>query len=96
MDRTLSWLAGAHNPDATERTLAEIDAAITMVSLGIAATVRLVNLPAAEATAFEAAARAQAAGLAFRVERHDADSTTLIVGPWFVAPLRHATLGDRG
>jgi len=25
VDRTLSWLAGAHNPDATERTLAEID-----------------------------------------------------------------------
>jgi len=31
VDRTLSWLAGAHNPDATERTLAEIDAAIARV-----------------------------------------------------------------
>lgn len=96
MDRTLSWLAGAHNPDAIERTLAEIDAAIAMVSLGVAATVRLVNLPAAEATAFEAASRAQAAGLAFRVQRNEAGSTTLIVGPRFVASLGHAALGDHG
>jgi hypothetical protein len=96
VDRTLSWLAGAHNPDATERTLAEIDAAIAMVSLGIAATVRLVNLPEAEATAFEAAARAQAAGLAFRLQRQDAGSTTLIVGPRFVASVGDATHGDHG
>lgn len=96
VDRTLSWLAGAHNPDATERTLAEIDAAIAMVSLGVAATVRLVNLPGAEANAFEAAARAQAAGLAFRLQGHDAGSTMLIIGPRFVAPLGDATHWDRG
>jgi hypothetical protein len=81
VDRTLSWLAGAHNPDATERTLAEIDAAIAMVSLGVAATVRLVNLPAAEATAFEAAARAQTAGVAFSLQRHTPDSASMIIGP---------------
>jgi hypothetical protein len=81
VDRTLSWLAGAHNPDATERTLVEIDAAIAMVSLGIAATVRLVNMPAAEETAFDAAARAQAAGVAFSLQRQSAQSSTMIVGP---------------
>ena len=96
MDRTLSWLAGAHNPDATERALAEIDAAIAMVSLGVAATVRLVNLPGAETTAFEAAARAQAAGLGFHLQRHGGGSTTLVVGPRFVVPLAHATPRDNG
>ena len=81
MDRTLSWLAGAHNPDATERTLAEIDAAIAMVALGIAVTVRLVNLPTAEEVAFDATARAQAAGVAFSLLHDGPDSTTMVVGP---------------
>lgn len=81
VDRTLSWLAGARNSDATERTLAEIDAAIAMVSTGVAASVRLVNMPAAEETAFDAAARAQAAGLSFSLQRDGTDTATMIVGP---------------
>lgn len=81
MDRTLSWLAGAHNPDATERALIEIDAAIAMVVRGIAVTVRLCNLPAAEETAFDAAARAQAAGVAFRLIHDHPRSATMIIGP---------------
>jgi hypothetical protein len=81
VDRTLSWLAGAQNPDATERTLAEIDAAIAMVALGIAVTVRLVNLPTADDLAFDAAARAQTAGVAFSLQRDGPDSTTMVVGP---------------
>jgi hypothetical protein len=81
VDRTLSWLAGAHNPDATERTLAEIDAAIAMVSLGVARTVRLCNLPGAEETAFDAAARAQAAGVAFSLQRDSPEACTMVVGP---------------
>lgn len=88
MDRTLSWLAGAHNPDSTERTLAEIDAAIAMVALGIAVTVRLVNLPTAEEVAFDATARAQAAGVAFSLQRDGPDSTTMIVGPRLGNPPR--------
>lgn len=86
MDRTLSWLAGAHNLDATERTLAEIDAAITMVSRGVARTVRLVNLPAAGEMAFDAAARAQAAGVAFSLQGDDPASSTMIVGPRIGGP----------
>ncbi len=80
MDRTLSWLAGAHNPDATERTLAEIDAAIAMVAQGAAESVRLVSLPLAEESAFDAAARAQVAGVAFSITR-DAGSVSLRIGP---------------
>ncbi len=81
MDRTLSWLAGAHNPDATERTLAEIDAAIAMVALGVAVSVRLINLTMAEESAFDAAARAQASAVGFTLRREDQRSVTLIIGP---------------
>lgn len=86
MDRSLWWLAGAHNPDATERTLAEIDAAIAMVALGVAVSVRLVNLPTAEESAFDAAARAQAGGVGFLLQREDQGLVTLVIGP---------RLGDR-
>lgn len=81
MDRTLSWLAVAHNPDATERALTEIDAAIAMVARRIAVTVRLCNLPAADETAFDAAACAQAAGVAFRLVHDGQASVTMIIGP---------------
>jgi hypothetical protein len=81
VDRTVSWLAGAHNPDAIERTLAEVDAAIAMVALGVAKTVRLVNLAGAEDAAFEATARAQAAAVAFALKRDGPDSSTLVIGP---------------
>jgi hypothetical protein len=81
VDRTLSWLAGAHHPDATERTLAEIDAAIGLVAVGAAITVRLVNLELAEELAFDATARAQAAGVGFSLNRDGSGSAMLIVGP---------------
>jgi hypothetical protein len=81
VDRTLSWLTGAHNPDSTKRALTEIDAAIAMVARGIAVTVRLCNLPAADETAFDAAARAQAAGVAFRLVHEGHASVTMIIGP---------------
>jgi hypothetical protein len=81
VDRTLSWLAGAHNPDATERALTEIDAAIAMVARGIAVSVRLCNLPAADETAFDAAARAQAVSVAFRLVHDGQASVTMIIGP---------------
>jgi hypothetical protein len=74
-------LASAHNPDATERALTEIDAAIAMVARGIAVSVRLCTLPAAEETAFDAAARSQAAGVAFSLEHDSPRSATMIIGP---------------
>ncbi len=83
----MSWLAGAHDADAIERALAEVDAAIAMVALGVAVSVRLCNLAGAEDAAFDAAARAQAAGVAFSLQRDRPSSTTLIVGPRVEAEL---------
>ena len=81
MDRTLSWLAGANSVDAVERALTEVDAAITMVAFGVARSVRLCNLPGAEEAAFDAAARAQAAAVAFSLQRDGPGSVTMIIGP---------------
>ena len=76
----MSWLAGAH-PEAIERALPEVAVAIGMVLLGAAVTVRLCNLEAAEEAAFDAAARAQAANVAFSLKRDGPRSITMIVGP---------------
>jgi hypothetical protein len=84
VDRTLSWLAGANSVDAVERALTEVDAAITMVAFGVARSVRLCNLPGAEEAAFDAAARAQAAAVAFSLQRDGPGSVTLIIGPRLV------------
>jgi hypothetical protein len=81
VDRTLSWLAGAYDEDSVERALSEVDAAIAMVVVGIARSVRLSNLPGAEAAAFDAAARAQAAGVAFSLLRDHSTAATMVVGP---------------
>ena len=86
MDRTLSWLAGAHGADDLERALTEVDAAIAIVVRGIAVTVRLCNLAAVDEAAFDAAARAQSAGVAFSLDRDRSGSTTMIVGPRLEAP----------
>jgi hypothetical protein len=81
VDRTVSWLAGAGSADDAERALTEIDAAITMVSFGVARSVRLCNLPGAEEAAFDAAARAQVADVAFSLQRDGARAVTMIIGP---------------
>ena len=56
----------------------------------------LIAMAGMYATAFEAAARAQAVGLGFHLQRHGGGSTTLVVGPRFVIPLAHSTLRDNG
>jgi hypothetical protein len=81
VDRTVSWLAGTGTADAVEQALIEVDAAITMVAFCIARSVRLSNLAGAEDAAFDAAARAQAAGVAFGLQRDGTRSVTMIVGP---------------
>ena len=86
MDRTLSWLAGAGSEDSLERALTEVDTAIAMVVRGVAVSVRLCNLAAAEEAAFDAASRAQAAGVAFSLHRDGTGSAAMIVGPRLVAP----------
>jgi hypothetical protein len=86
MDRTLSWLAGPPDADALDRALAEVDTAIAMVARGVAVSVRLCNLPGAEEAAFDAAARAQTAGVAFSLVRDLPSSVTMIVGPRIESP----------
>ena len=86
MDRTLSWLAGARGDDELERALSEVDAAIAMVALGVAVSVRLSNLAGAEDAAFDAAARAQSAGVAFSLLRERPTMPIIIVGPRLEAP----------
>jgi hypothetical protein len=86
VDRTLSWLAGARGDDDLERALGEVDAAIAMVALGVAVSVRLSNLAGAEEAAFDAAARAQSAGVAFTLLRERPTMPTMIVGPRLEAP----------
>lgn len=86
MDRTLSWLAGARGDDELERALSEVDAAIAMVALGLAVSVRLSNLAGAEDAAFDAAARAQSAGVAFALLRERPTLPTMVVGPRLEAP----------
>lgn len=81
VDRTLSWLAGDDSEDSLERALAEVDTAIAMVVRGVAVSVRLCNLAAVEEAAFDAATRAQAAGVAFSLHRDGIGSAAMIVGP---------------
>ena len=67
--------------DSLELALAEVDAAIALVLSGLAVTVRLCNLAVAEDVAFDAAARAQTAGVGFSLRRDGARRPTLVVGP---------------
>ncbi len=68
MDRPdLSVLPSAE--DLVDVDLREVDTAIAMISRGAAVRVRLVGLHAPDEVAPVALARAQAAGIGFRVER---------------------------
>lgn len=68
-------LPGADDP--MEADLREVDAAIGMVVRGAAVRVRLVGLHDPDAIASIALARAQVAGVEFRVERDGATRFTL-------------------
>jgi hypothetical protein len=61
--------------------IAEVDAAIGLVERGAAVRVRLVDLPHALIVAGQALARAQAAGITFRVDRRGSGHVTLEIGP---------------
>ena len=69
-----------HADDPAEADLREVDVAIEMVVRGAARRMRLVGLHAADEIAPIALARAQSAGVAFRVE-HEGTATRLIFGP---------------
>ena len=80
MDRTIDRLPSSVQ-DPLERTLSEIDAAIGLVAAGVAVTVTLCFLDAAEEAAFSGATSAQAAGVAFSLRRDAPGSVSLVVGP---------------
>ena len=62
-------------------SVAEIDAAISMVATGIAVRVRLVGLAHPGIAAAVALARTQAAGIRFEIERSPDGIASLTVGP---------------
>jgi hypothetical protein len=65
--------------DELERDLREVDTAIAMIASGAAVRVRLIGLHVPDEVAAVALARAQAAGIGFRVDR--LGSTRLTFGP---------------
>ena len=69
-----------HRSEPDEVELANIEAAIELVVRGVAQRVRLAGLAAADGLASTALARAQAADVAFAIDR-DAASMTLTFGP---------------
>jgi hypothetical protein len=81
MDPTNSGLPSGASGDPIDDALVEINAAIALVVAGVALTVTLCSLEAAEAAAFTGALWAQAAGVAFRIKRDPPDSVSLVIGP---------------
>lgn len=76
--------AAASVPDAeaVDQAIAEIDAAIALVSAGAARRVRLTAIPFLEAAAATGLARATAASMQFAFERGDRSGVaTVTVGP---------------
>ena len=81
MDRTITRLPAVSAGDPIERALLEIDIAIALVLAGIAVTVTLCCLDAAEAAAFTGAVWAQTAGVAFHFLRDPSAPVSLVIGP---------------
>ncbi len=72
----------AEPDDFPSPELAEIDAAIALVDGGVARRVRLTGWPLIERVAATGLARAQAAGVAFAVERNGrGGGVTVTIGP---------------
>jgi hypothetical protein len=72
-------------PDPADRALAELEAAIDMVALGLARRVHVTGLGGLEEVAAVALSRAQGAGVAFALSRDGGpDSLSAIVGPRIV------------
>ena len=81
MDPISSLPTTPASADPFDRDLVEIDAAISMVAIGIAARVRLVGLAHPGTAAAVALARSQAAGIGFELERGPDGVAALTIGP---------------
>jgi hypothetical protein len=69
------------DPDRVEWSIAEIDAAISLVASGLATSVRLCELPEIEAAIAWAVAHAQEAGVPLRFVRAPGTHPLIVVGP---------------
>lgn len=81
MDPTITRLPVVGHADPLERALLEIDIAIALVLAGVAVTITLCCLEAAEAAAFTGAVWAQTAGVAFHLLREPSAPVGLVIGP---------------
>jgi hypothetical protein len=81
MDTAAPLAFPRHADDLVAHDLAEVDAAIELVRRHAARRVRLVALGAPDLTAPVALAHAQAAGIGFRLERHDTGLTLTFEAP---------------
>jgi hypothetical protein len=81
VDPTIPWLPAGAALEPIDYALLEINAAIALVAAGIAVTMTLCFLEAAEGAAFTGAMWAQAAGVRFRIKRDLPRSVTLVIGP---------------
>ncbi len=81
MDPTIIRLPVVGHADPLERALLEIDIAIALVLTGVAVTITLCCLEAAEAAAFTGAVWAQTAGVAFHLLHGSSTPDSLVIGP---------------
>ena len=81
MDRIITRMPTVVAGDQLDRALLEIDIAIALVLAGVAVTITLSCLDAAEAAAFTGAVWAQSAGVAFRLLRDPALPVSVVIGP---------------
>ena len=81
MDPTITRLPVVGHGDPLERALLEIDIAIALVLTGVAVTITVCCLEAAETAAFTGAVWAQTAGVAFHLVRGSSTPVSLVIGP---------------
>lgn len=81
MDRIITRPQTEVAGDPLDQALLEIDIAIALVLAGVAVTITLSCLEAAEAAAFTGAVWAQSAGVAFHLLREPAVPVSLVIGP---------------
>ena len=77
---TLLPFPGA-SPETFDAVLAEIEAGVTLVSMGLATRVRLVGLAHVDDVAAAGLAFAQAAHVAFALERNPNGAAAVTLGP---------------
>ena len=81
MDPTTFLPFPGASPEDVDADLAEIEAGVALVSLGLATRVRLVGLAHADAVAGAGLAHAQASHVAFALERSPSGAVAVTLGP---------------